>query len=358
MQSYIFVKIIKGLFTTKMKNNIKKLYFSTLLLLTILNLNAQEPIIIGDKLKIESLIMEDSRDIWISLPKDYNKKIKYPVCYFFDGEGHFENLVAQTRRLSEGLYASVPDIILVGIIQKDRTNELTPSKVQTPNQWKRAGFSTSGGYDRFFKFLQTELKPYINNNYSTNNYEILIGHSFGGLAVMQTWLHYPDSFNAYISIDPSMWWDNEKLLNQIKQTKNFSIQNTKVLFLAKASDVGSGPEHHDAIKSTNNTIDSIFNLSKDRYKYNFYSEEDHGTVVVPAEYDGLRFIYNGFQIPVKTILKDPSLFMVHYKSISEKMGYEINPSIKTINRFIEVAKRQGDGDILKQFLDIKRTSEN
>jgi predicted alpha/beta superfamily hydrolase len=46
---------------------------------------------------------------------------------------------------------------------------------------------------------------------------MLIGHSFGGLAVMQTFVHHNDLFNAYICIDPSMWWDKEKLLNQTQK---------------------------------------------------------------------------------------------------------------------------------------------
>lgn len=313
---------------------------------------AQEAISIGEKHSVKSSIMNEEREIWISLPKSYDPKLAYPVCYFFDGEGHFENLVAQTRRLSDGLYASMPEIILVGILPKDRTNELTPTAVATPDKWKRVGFATSGGYERFFKFIQEELKTYINNRYKTNGFEILVGHSFGGLVVMHTWQHHADAYRAYVAIDPSMWWDEEKLLNQIRENTQQLAQKNKMLFLAKANDTGSGEEHHAAIKKTHATLDSLFGEKSTNYQYKFYADEEHGSVVVPAEYDALRFLFKGYQMPVKAILKNPELLKKHYDAVSLQFGYKVVPSLKNLERLAEVSKKQGYVKEYEEFIRI------
>lgn len=328
------------------------LLINLLLLLNSLSTMAQEQIIIGQKASIDSAIMNDTREFWVSLPKDYDPNRSYPVCYFFDGESNFESVVAQTRRLSNGLYANLPQMILVGIIPKDRTNELTPS-----NDQSIVHYNTSGGYDKFLDFIQNELKPYINQKYSTDEFEILIGHFFGGLAAMHTWTHSPEAFDVYLVIDPSMWWDNEKLLREIESKKDFNTQKSKILFIAKANDAGSTKEHHSAIRKTDTILKQIYQDNSDRYRFNFYQHEDHGSVFVPSQYDGLRYIYDGFQLPVKQILKDPNLLMEHYENFSKKIGYQIRPTPAALDKFIEVSQARGL-DSHQEFIKIKQSLEN
>ena len=106
-----------------------KLYISVfyILIYSILIQNkalAQEKISIGEKINISSKLLDNTRELYISLPKSYNDTIHspkyYPVLYFFDGDSHFENLVAQRNWLTRNLYATMPELILVGITQNDR----------------------------------------------------------------------------------------------------------------------------------------------------------------------------------------------------------------------------------------------
>lgn len=319
-----------------------------LLIITILSISdlvvAQEPIIIGQKLSIDSNLLGESREYLVSLPESYSDSVfsekEYPVCYFFDGDSHFENLVAQRNRLSSGLYASMPEIIMVGILQKDRTKELTPSAMGTPEEWKRADFSSSGGNGVFMEFIEKELKPMINSSYRTNSFEMLVGHSFGGLTVANALINHPADYDAYVAIDPSMWWDGEKLLSSLDSGWKADSYNGKIFFLAKADDPGSGEEHHNAILKFNKQLNALNQDSVLNYTYSFYAGEGHGSVVVPAEYDALRYIFDGYQLPVKQLMKQPELLDGHFEGVSEKLGYKVIPDEKMIDALAKVCERQ------------------
>jgi predicted alpha/beta superfamily hydrolase len=55
--------------------------------------------------------------------------------------------------------------------------------------------------------------PHIDSLYPTQPFRLLIGHSFGGLTVMNIITNHTKLFNAYIAIDPSMWYGKEHFLN-------------------------------------------------------------------------------------------------------------------------------------------------
>ncbi|MFP3594919.1 alpha/beta hydrolase, partial [Chryseobacterium sp. SIMBA_038] len=77
-------------------------------------------------------------------------------------------------------------------------------------------FADRGGSENFVKFMQEELKPFISKNYRTQDYSVLVGHSFGGLFAINVFLSHPDYFNAYVANDPSLWWDNKVTLSRTK----------------------------------------------------------------------------------------------------------------------------------------------
>ena len=163
---------------------------ATLLILTItacLWTTAQEPIIIGTKHQLYSNLLKEQRSYRISLPKSYtDKKYKpasYPVLYLLDGEMAFEYYVSVVRFLSKGVYASIPEMIVIGIDNTDRTRDLTPTKAskRSPDDAAKILFTNSGGGENFIQFINTELIPAVDSAYRTNGYKIFAGHSFGGL---------------------------------------------------------------------------------------------------------------------------------------------------------------------------------
>jgi predicted alpha/beta superfamily hydrolase len=102
----------------------------------------------------------------------------YPVIYVLDGENNFRSVAITVERLADmGL---CPPMIVVGIPNTNRSRDLTPTTVANNTD----GVKNSGGGERFLSFIEKELIPYIDSNYPTALYKILMGHSLGGLIVV------------------------------------------------------------------------------------------------------------------------------------------------------------------------------
>ncbi|MCH5597211.1 alpha/beta hydrolase [Niabella ginsengisoli] len=183
---------------------------------------AQDSVVSGVTHPIYSTILKEERTYTISLPQSYyNKKytpVNYPVFYVLDGEMSFDYMNSIVKFLSKGVYAHIPEMIIVAVHNTNRTRDLTPTKssAKSPDDSTKILFEKSGGNENFTNFISKELISHIDSNYRTNTFKIIAGHSFGGLAVTNVLLHHPEMFNAYIIHDPSYWWDNEYTLKRIE----------------------------------------------------------------------------------------------------------------------------------------------
>ncbi|HEX3768979.1 MAG TPA: alpha/beta hydrolase-fold protein, partial [Puia sp.] len=191
--------------------------FSFVLMMSFFTVSAQVPdnrLSIGTIDSLYSAILKEYRKIWIYIPDGHtrNKGLHYPVVYLLDGESHFYSVAGMIQQLSEINGNTVcPQMVVIAILNTDRTRDLTPTHVLHGIYGR---YETSGGAENFTGFIGKELMPYIEAHYPVAPYRTLIGHSFGGLFVINTLINHTDMFNAYIAIDPSLWWDNQKLMKQ------------------------------------------------------------------------------------------------------------------------------------------------
>jgi predicted alpha/beta superfamily hydrolase len=122
-----------------------------------------------------------------------------------------------------------PEMIVVGTPNTDRTKDLTPTYVDSDPPFMDTIFAkTSGGGEEFVSFIKNELIPHIDSKYPTQPYKMLIGHSFGGLTVVNILMNHTKLFNSYICIDPSKWWDK---MNFLKTTKKSYAERTLLVLL-------------------------------------------------------------------------------------------------------------------------------
>src|SRR5688572_23876625 len=190
---------------------------------------------------IRSKTLNEDRKIWIYVPnsgqQDIYAKARYPVVYLLDGDAHFYSVVGMIQQLSSVNGNTLcPEMIVVGITNTDRMRDLTPTHIAADPMLKDSNsYKTSGGGEKFISFLETELIPYIDSAYPTLPYRTFIGHSLGGLTVMNALMNHSKLFNSYIAIDPSMWWDKGNLLNQVTSKLSAEKQSGKSLFLGIAN---------------------------------------------------------------------------------------------------------------------------
>lgn len=305
-------------------------------------------IVIGKTDSIASKILGEQRKIWVHVPDGANQK--YPVVYVLDGDGHFSSVVGMIQQLSTGGNTMCPKMIVVGIPNTDRTRDLTPTHIDAdPPMMDSASSKTSGGGENFIAFIEKELMPYIEAKYPTAPYKMLIGHSFGGLAVMQTFTHHNHLFNSYICIDPSMWWDKEKLLKETQKVLTEKKFEGKSLYLGIANTMEEGMDINKVRKDTSvetKHIRSIlalqvaFEKNKQNglnYRGKYYPDDTHGSVPLITEYDALRFFFNFF--PLKFSMQDftdstgalATKYQNHFANLTQKMGYQIKPDEMEIN---------------------------
>ena len=166
-----------------------------------------EEVIIGKYRKIYSKVLNEERRIIIHLPAGYEEsEERYPVLYKLDGDfiPSFARATATVDILA--LEGKIPSMIVVAVCNTDRGRDMFPVKVKPR--------PTSGGANFFLKFLTKELIPFIERNYSTNKYRILMGESNSALFVVFAFLEQPESFNSYIASSPMLGWCNDYILNK------------------------------------------------------------------------------------------------------------------------------------------------
>ncbi|HEY9116598.1 MAG TPA: alpha/beta hydrolase-fold protein [Roseivirga sp.] len=272
----------------------RALAFCVLLIIGSHSVFGQEPedIIIGKSFKIYSEILNEERTCLISLPDSYDEAAvnqKYPVMILLDGYTHFKTAAGITHFMSSARNRNnmIPEMIIVAIENVDRERDFTITKIKTVRP------STMGGGHRFLDFMEQELIPSIDSHYPTDSFKMLTGHSLGGLLTVNAYKDEQSAFDAFLAIDPSIWWDESLMIAKVDSISPVSFD--KRLYIATAN---QGERNYERNKKKH---DTLFEMMKQRSKGSFqtklqyFDNEDHRSVSLIAIYEGLKFIFKETQ---------------------------------------------------------------
>jgi len=310
-------------------------------------------IVIGKIDSVYSKILGEQRKIWVYTPDmtSGNSNQHWPVLYLLDGDGHFASVVGMIQQMSQVNGNNVyPEMIVIAIPNTDRTRDLTPTHIASDPPMMDSNFSkNSGGGENFVAFIEKELMPHIDSVYQTSPYRVLVGHSFGGLTVMNILTNHTKLFNAYIAIDPSMWYDRGRFLAATETKLTGQNYAGTRLYVGIANTMPEGMTLAKMKKDTSSEtrhIRSIFELDKFlkahpqnglKYASMYYENDNHGSVPFASEYDGLRFIFDYYRLNITgKDFSDTSAALAiklkgHYDMVSKEMGYKISPPESNIN---------------------------
>jgi predicted alpha/beta superfamily hydrolase len=273
-------------------------------------------------LKLKSEVLGEERTILVRTPAGYEAgSQRYPVLYMTDGDAHIGHTAATIEFLSQN--GRMSELIVVGITNTDRTRDLSPTHVKTTNPDGKLQFPTSGGSDKFLKFIETELIPDIEKRYRVAPYRILAGHSLGGLFAVHAMLARPELFNSYIAVSPALQWDNQAEVKRAEDFFKTRKELDRTLYVSLGYEPGPIEDAFHQFKQV---------LAKNQAKgfeweAQEMTDEDHGSVVLRSHYFGLRKVYNGWQLPrnpdTGAVTGDLKGVEEHYKKISTKFGFEI-----------------------------------
>lgn len=143
----------------------------------------------------ESFKLQERRDVQYYFPEDYDEEKKYPLVVVLDGDYLFDQVVANSKFYSR--FHGMPQMIVVGVNQSKESIRLDDCA------WDENGLPDEKA-KKFFEFLGMELIPYLDLNYSTSSFKMIVGYDITA-NFQNYWLFKENSrFNAYINISPTL----------------------------------------------------------------------------------------------------------------------------------------------------------
>jgi predicted alpha/beta superfamily hydrolase len=249
-----------------------------------------ETIVSAEKIRIRSTILNEDRELSVAKPANYDlSKASYPVLYVLDGGLNFPFTAEIVRFLAA--YRLIPEMIVVGVENTDRTRDMTPNKTADAHE----RYATAGGADRFLKFLGDEAIPQIEKSYRALPSRTIVGHSLSGLLVVHALLTRPELFEAYIAISPSLWWNKYEYYDKIQTFYKSRATLRKDVFVSLADESEKEPDQYVRLQDA-------FEKSapKDLKIYvQFFKQENHISTAVVSTTNALLKIFSSAAAPRK-----------------------------------------------------------
>jgi predicted alpha/beta superfamily hydrolase len=243
------------------------------------------PIVIGQSYRIQSKVLGAPRTLNVYVPPSYAKgQTRYNVLYLIDGgqaqDFHHISGLAQLATIA----GATQEMIVVGVETEDRTHELT---ARSPDPRYLAKWATQGGSGDFRRYVADEVVPFVEARWRTNGETALMGESFAGLFVVETFLKQPTLFDRYIAVDPSLWWDNRALAKDATRLLKAQDDTPRTLWLAFADASGSQQDGMDRL------LAALKSSAPKGLKWSSSPrpDETHATIYHGAALDALRAIW-------------------------------------------------------------------
>lgn len=243
---------------------------------------AATPLVIGESFTLESKRLGETRRMNVYLPPGYAEDTsrRLPVLLLIDG-GLGEDFLHIAGLVQVGVAnGTMRPFLLVGIENTQRRRDLTGP---TENAQDRRIAPAVGGSAAFRSFLREELLPAIEQRYRTTGERAIAGESLGGLFVVETLLLEPALFDTYIAVDPSLWWNDHRLLDGAAERLAALGRQPKALYVASSD--------YEGIATLAQQFSSVLAEHAPptlRWQYQPMPRETHGTIFHPAALSAFR----------------------------------------------------------------------
>lgn len=250
--------------------------------------DGSQPFVLGRIDQLKSSVLNETRTLNIYLPDNYqtDSTTAFPVFYLLDGSANedFVHIVGIVQFMN--MMQMMPPCIVVGIANVDRKRDFT---FPTTNAEDKKRTPTSGGSEKFITFLEKELVPFVQKRYRTTGPRTLIGQSLGGLVASEILLKKSSIFDQYIIVSPSLWWDNQSLLNDAPGLFAKQPDNPLRVFVS----VGTEGEVMETVAKK--LHETLKNSGKKNLTLDFVPmpEENHATILHRCIYRIFEIMYPG-----------------------------------------------------------------
>lgn len=238
----------------------------------------------------------------------------WPVAYIL-GEEPLHRLLEHADKQDAGARnAPWSRAILVGIGYPGETRreyDYTPALANDP-QSAQAQPPNTGGAQAFLGFMQSELQPLLALLHPVDvRRQVLLGHSLGGLFVLDTVLKQPEAFSAYVSSSASVWWGDRYLQRRARQAVlDAGVGTPKVWMSVGEYEQSASPEElarneprleanvrrrrsRRMVDGNQELADMLAGRRIAAIHFQIIAGATHGTSVGPAMYWGLQEALDG-----------------------------------------------------------------
>ena len=229
---------------------------------------------------IHSDKLQAERQLKILLPRGYEEENskRYPLIIVFDGDYLFEAVAGNADYYS--YWEDMPESIVVGIKQEEHRDDESMYSEQNL-------LPIDSGAD-FFEFVGMELIPYLNNNFKTENFRVVVGHGLTANFIDYYILKDVPLFQAYISISPELAPKMDQYL-----TDRFKTLNSKIFYYLATSS-NDIPSIREGAESLNKNIAALDNKNL-LYNFDNFEGPTHYSLPAHAIPKALESIFFVFQ---------------------------------------------------------------
>jgi hypothetical protein len=326
---------------------------------------------LGTRVTMYSVTYTENRDFLLYVPEScadsLQPKKEIPILFVLDGEELFLAAAALQQQLAEyAYYPTLPEMIVVGIVHKNREAELFPKALHDTL------IQVEAKSDKFLVYLEKELLPAIDSIRGSIGPRMLFGHSLGGLFGIHTINAKPKLFNAYLLTDPAVWWDQQQALKTFSKNLPAQSPRTSYMYLGISNTL---PYRADtvSIQQLNPSMVSItsqFQLkhfledsgkTTIRWDARYYPAESHFTIPGLGLRDGLLSYFKDYRCPYFEWMDADSLspqefgnsVRVHFEKFAALLGYKLRPPRKNLVAYIDFLEKIAATEkaaVLRKFL--------
>ena len=312
-----------------------------------------EPITIGTFRNLHSDVLDEDRLLLVCLPQDYEESsMSYPVLFVLYGDqirGYFAEAVNVVHRLSEE--GGMPQIIVVGVANVERYRDLSPVG--------RRG--KSSGIEPFSHFVVEELIPYIESNYRTKNYRVLMGPQAGAAFGLYTLAKRQGLFDAFIIENPFRSSPVHGVLMKMMEAVS-DEELTSSTFLQITC-----PDREGNVDKTGEVeyVRRFEKMIADKNPRNLtlvtrYIENNEDFIPPLRLKEGLHELFHEYRFPDGREVLGLADITSYYVALSEQLGFEIDVPERTFASEADELSKNGESDstmkILEYLVEVYPTS--
>jgi tetratricopeptide (TPR) repeat protein len=249
------------------------------------------------------------------LPDDYESaRLAYPVLYVLYGDqvrGYLAETVHVVDRLSEA--GVIPRLIVVGIANVERYRDLSPVG--------RRG--RPSGIDKFIEFVRDEMLPFIESEYRTKSYRILIGPQAGAEFGMYVLTEGLELFDAYLLNNPFEGPYAADLSDKADEFLSRDLPSYTFLQIT-CIDRHLHGELTEAVNAARRFEQAALDRNTRNLDLNMiYVENNEDFIPSPRPKDGLKKLFTDYVFPAERSVEKLSDFTSYYDRLSERFGFDV-----------------------------------